>query len=237
MSALLLNLMLLALVAAEPTPKPSAAPQVAPTATPPIAILLKKQGSGGDTGGQDLAAVAKKIKLKLPADQPRRLDNESVHQLAQGVELTQVKNPPPPLEVAGGGGSGDSDDAGKKRFWVGLYQQARAYEKGLEDRVPELDGEVNRLRNEFYRTDDPAQRDGVIKPAWDKAMADWEQAKVDLEQAHGLAGKVMEAARQDGAAPGWFRGLPEPEPSLNKPAIPDSGRSKNSPRDESAPRY
>ena len=223
MSPILLTLITLLAVSAEPTPAPTptAAPEATPT--PPINILLKRQAStDAPASGQDLSQVAKKIKLKLPAGETRRIDNDAVRQLAQGVELTQVKVSPKELSPAGGPQEGPREDETKQRFWVSLYQQARGYVKGLEQLVPKLEGDIGRLRTAFYSTDDPARRDQVIKPAWDKAMTDWDQAKRDLEGARGLVDKVSEAARRDGALPGWFRGLPEPEPTLDKPVIPGS---------------
>jgi hypothetical protein len=232
MSPILLTLITLLAMSAEPTPTPTPTATPEATPTPAINILLKQQTApGGSSGGQDLSQVAKRIKLKLPANQPRRLDNDAVKQLAKGVELTQVKAEPSPLAVGASAGDNREDET-KQRFWVNLYQAARGYVKGLEELIPQLDGEINRLRTAFYSTDDPARRDGVIKPAWDKAVADWDQAKKDLEQARGLLGKVSDAARRDGALPGWFRGLPEPEATLDKPVIPAPAAGGESERDK-----
>jgi hypothetical protein len=242
MCPLLLTLVLLA--PAEPTPTPNPDPKATPatsatpTATPrpAIGILLKSEGGGGGTisRGEGLAEVAKKIKLKLPAGETaRRLNNDAIRHLSQGVELTSAK-PQPGDAGAGARGEAAGSAGGREgqggpdteRFWVGLYQAARGYVRGLEQRVEDLDGEVKRLRMAFYNTDDPARRDGVIKPEWDKALADWQQATRDLEDARGLPQKVIEASRQDDAAPGWFRGLPEPEPTLAKPIIPSGSRGE-----------
>jgi hypothetical protein len=102
--------------------------------------------------------------------------------------------------------------------------------------VQELDSEVKRLRTAFYNTDDPAQRDRVIKVAWDQAIKDLESTKVELESSRDLPNRVVEASRQDDSLPGWFRGLGEPEPSPNKPELP--GRHQMTPRsgrDEARP--
>lgn len=228
MITLLMSLTLLA-SNAKPTPTPTPSPEATPA--PAINVLLRKTGGSGVPRGQDLSEVAKKIKLRLPADQPRRLTNDSIKVLSEGVELTQTKARPAGsstgVEESSSGVAQSDDD--KQRFWVELYQAARGYVLGLEQLVPQLDGEVNRLRTAFYSTDDFGTRDGVIKPAWDKALADWQQAKADLEEARSLPGQVLDAARHDDALPGWFRGLPEPGPTLNKPRLPGSPPRRGSP--------
>ena len=192
----LIAALLWAAVANSPTPSP----------TPPIAILSTRSGSAQQpVRGQGLSEVAKAIKLKLPPDQGRALTNESIKRLAQGVELTTAKTAGPPLAPASSAGSSDA----KKLYWQQQYLAAATRVSKLEANAKRLEGEVNRLEREFYAHDDPAQRDGVIKPAWDKALADLKRTQAELEQARNAVNDVISAARQDGAEPGWFRGLEE----------------------------
>jgi hypothetical protein len=185
---------LVALTAASPTPTP--------TAPNPI-LMSRPEGEQQPVRGQGLSEVAKAIKLRLPPDQGHVLTNESVKKLAEGVELTTAKSAAGTAGAAPGSGASDA----RKLRWQQQYVAALTRVAMLEASVKRLEAEANRLAREFYAHDDPAQRDGVIKPAWDKALADLKRAQAELEQAHAAVDDVVTAARQDGAEPGWFRGL------------------------------
>ena len=74
-----------------------------------------------------------------------------------------------------------------------------------ERRVTELDLKSKQLENDFYAQSDGYRRDGVIKPAWDKAREDLVKARADLEAARKAADDLQEEARRAGAPPGWLR--------------------------------
>lgn len=196
MSVLLTGLLLLA---ATPTPSPS------PEPTAPISLLINKGGGAGVPRGQKLSDVAKHIKLNLPADQPRRLDNSDVARLSAGVELTTAKAQegtpvPPPRNL----------EESRKRYWQKSYQDALKRSQDADARVAALQSEVARLQRDFYSRDDPAQRDGVVKPALDKALADLAAAQAEQETARKQPDLVLAAGQREGALPGWFR---EPLPT------------------------
>ena len=92
-------------------------------------------------------------------------------------------------------------------MWQQRYRDAVSRVAALEAEIKRLEGEAARLERDFYAIDDPAQRDGVVKPAWDQALNDLRRAKADLAEARNKPEQVLEAARRDGALPGWFRGL------------------------------
>jgi hypothetical protein len=192
-------LVLLMAAAAAPTPPPTATP------TPPINILLAKPGSEAAPPSGSLADYASRIKLKLPEGKPKVLTNENVKQLAEGIELTTTVGGGPPARLSGAGGR----DEGKKAMWQQRYRDAVGRIARLEADVKRLKSEANRLETEFYAHDDPAQRDQVIKPAWDRALGELRKAEGDLEEARKGPDEVLNAARRDGALPGWFRGLDE----------------------------
>ncbi len=199
----MLTAFLALLIAQAATPTPSPTP--ASTPTPPINLLLTKQTSEAQPA-QTLGDVAKRIKLRMPADKPRVLTNESVRRLAAGVELTTSIAQPP---IQAGASGGQSPEVAKKTFWQERYKAALVRVAQLEAEIKRLSTEAARLETSFYATDDPAQRDGVIKPAWDKTLADLRAAQVDLEEARQEPDKVLDQARRAGAEPGWFRGLDE----------------------------
>ncbi|HPS78210.1 MAG TPA: hypothetical protein PLS53_08650 [Thermoanaerobaculaceae bacterium] len=190
MSVLISGLLLLAVT---PTPAPSPAP------TAPIALLINKGGRGSVPRGHSLSEVARHIKLNLPADQPRRLDNSDIRRLSEGVELTTAKS----------GGTSEAVphdlDESRKRYWQKNYQDALKRASDAETRVASLQGEVARLQRDFYSRDDPAQRDGVVKPALDKALADLAAAQAELESARKQPDLVLATGEREGALPGWFR--------------------------------
>ena len=195
---ILLSALLLAAPPATPTP--------AVLATPAAAVLRAKDSTAPGPGSSDsLAAAAKRIKLRLPADHPRVINNDTVRQLSEGVELTTSKATQP----AGSTAAPPSNTEGRKAVWQRRYVDALARVARLEAAIARLQSEANLLQTNFYATDDPARRDGVIKPAWDKALADLKAAEKELESARGDPDRVLDAARRDGALPGWFRGLDE----------------------------
>lgn len=203
-------LLALAVAVASPAEEPSATPT--PAATAPINILLSRPDSEPAPRGSSLAEVAKHIKLKLPANQPRVLTNATVKQLAEGVELTTgTVGPAGPHGGAAVPLSGGSEEA-KKTKWQQRYRAAVERVRKLEADVKNLEAQVAGLERDFYSRDDPVYRDSTIKPAWDKALSDLQKARVDLETALKQPDEVVNAARRDGALPGWFRGLDETAP-------------------------
>ncbi len=187
-----------------------AGPTATPTPTPsPIVVLRNAPGPRAPVQGESLAEVARRIKLRLPTDKPRVLTNESVKQLSEGVELTTARPFEGKPQPAGGTAALPDE---KQAYWQRKYQEARAAIARWEAEVKRLEGEVNRLEREFYARDDPAYRDGVIKPAWDRALVDLRNARKQLEDSRLRPDQVLDEARRDGALPGWFRGLPEPAP-------------------------
>jgi len=204
------------LLAATPPPTPTPTPTPAPS----VKVLLRgeQRGESPAGGGGSLADVAKRIKLKLPKDEPRRLTNASVEALSKGVELTTAK--PPDLSYAGPGDAGQGQ-GGDQAFWQQRYQEARSMVTFWEGEVRRLESESARLETQFYSVDDPAYRDGVVKPAWDKALVDLRAARQSLETARSRPDQVLEEARRAGALPGWFRGLPDPTPPPANSGAPD----------------
>jgi hypothetical protein len=182
-----------------------------PSPTPPINILLAKPSGEAPPQGNSLADVARRIKLRLPADKPRVLTNENVKQLAEGVELT-VSAPQPRGAAVPSSSGGRGGEEAKKARWQQRYRAAVDRVKRLESEVTDLESRVAGLERDFYAASDPAYRDGVIKPAWDRALGDLAKTRSDLDDARNQPDEVLNAARRDGALPGWFRGLEEGGP-------------------------
>jgi uncharacterized small protein (DUF1192 family) len=208
------------------TPTPTARP-----GQPSLAPLAERPLYDRGSGGQSLADVAKRIKLRLPADQPRVITNESVKELARGVELTMTNAPVLIGVDAGGGGvtGRQNTDNAKKAMWQQRYREALGKVSEFEAKAASLEQEIARLQADFYSRDDPAYRDGVIKPALDKARADLEETRRNLTTVRSEPDRVIQDARGDGALPGWFRGIEAgspPPPPGDKPTPTESRRSR-----------
>lgn len=100
----------------------------------------------------------------------------------------------------------------RKRYWRSLYERQLNLVADIKHQIQVLDYEIPGLWRDFYSRDDPAYRDGVIKPKLDQALARSEQLEEQLKQEEVRLGEIKSEARKDGAQPGWFRDLKEPEP-------------------------
>ena len=102
-----------------------------------------------------------------------------------------------------------------KREKLPAYLELKA-ETGLEDGQIAYVGDdvtdIEVMQQDFYSRDDPAYRDGVIKPQLDAALKKREQIEEQLREAEPKLDKIKEDARKDGGQPGWFRGLEPPPP-------------------------
>ena len=214
------------LAAATPTPTPR--PRLSggfgrPRATPvPVAV---------SEGGQSLADVvraAQETRGENGAEKEKSgitIENKNlVKDSAKGRLTTSAHAAPsPPRPVApaaatpaaaassnananeAAGGVAATTEPGGEAEW---RETARRERKRVEDakaRVAELTATSRKLENDFYAWDDGQYRDRVIKPAWDRAKSDLEQAKIELEAAEKQLADLPERARQAGALPGWIR--------------------------------
>jgi hypothetical protein len=101
----------------------------------------------------------------------------------------------------------------KKNYWRSRYEQQLALVASIEEQITVLDREIPGLWRQFYAWDDPAYRDGVIKVQLDQALERSERLKGQLEGERANLDEIRQAARKDGAQPGWFRGLDRPTPT------------------------
>jgi hypothetical protein len=152
------------------------------------------------TGKQTLNEVAKDKKLNKEAagesDGPIVITNENLDDYASKGGLTEIK------------GSIKNVAEGPHRAGVVMVdpdaQQA-------QQRKYDIPG----LWNDFYSRDDPAYRDGVVKPRLDDSLRKREELESQLSREEPKLGQIKEDARRDGAEPGWFREMkfaPTPRP-------------------------
>jgi hypothetical protein len=100
-----------------------------------------------------------------------------------------------------------------ERFWRDRVRGLRQQWAAAVDSIGELEARAASLRTRFYAQDDPYVRDGEIKPAWDKALENLDEARHRARSLEDQLGAVLEEGRQAGALPGWLRDGIELEPS------------------------
>ncbi|MEW6336240.1 MAG: hypothetical protein ACOY3Y_11145 [Acidobacteriota bacterium] len=206
-----------------------------PTPTPAAIDRLKGAHAGAEAKpGQPLSEVAKGIRLRFPDGDTRRLTNESVKSLGEGVGLTTAQ--PGPAPRTGSTRRGASPERAKE-LWQQRYQDARSRALYWDSEVKRLQAEVARLEADFYSRDDPAYRDGIVKPAWDKARADLVTATEQLTLSQKEPDQVAAQGSREGALPGWFRGLPEPTVPTTPPRPRPATTLKATPRPSLLPEY
>ena len=195
-----------------PAPTPNPTPTAAPTARP--------------EGGQSLNQIAKDTKLKAPEEgQPIVISNENLDSMAADGNVTAVTgtsaNSGPGRRPVRQAPASESvvvtpdeslDTASRRTYWRNRYQRQVDLIETLQRQIQQLDKEIPGLWTDFYSRDDPAYRDGVIKPKLDEYMARRQGLEQQLADARPQLDEIKSEARRDGAEPGWFRGVPTPQP-------------------------
>lgn len=201
-----------------PTPTPT------PASTPSLAEASRRARAA--QGEEEIGKGSKVV-----------ISDDNLQEYAAQGALTETTRPTPPPEARRRGvhnaGSVTVDDplgldetpamAEKRRHWQGQYQRQLELIASLEHQIQVLDETIPLLWRKFYAWDDPAYRDGVIKPELDQALARRDSLEERLTEARGALGAIVESARRDGAQPGWFRGLEVRHPVTSPTPDPAAG--------------
>ena len=176
-------------------------------------------------GGKSLTDVAKDKKLNTDAAGTTGgsivITNENIQDIAAKGKVTEAK-PVVNRSAVGPNAAGvemyDPDEQQalhRKYYWQQKYVQQLSKIQALRRQIQQLDSEIPGLWNDFYSRDDPAYRDGVVKPKLDQTLNRREQLEEQLAQAEPVLEQIKIDARKDGAEPGWFRelNLPKFKPS------------------------
>lgn len=171
--------------------------------------------------GDEPAATATPAAQATPT--PIVITNETLKSYADHGNITEVgtsegrggsstgnlKVEVPTGAVAPGEGTAEQEMRAveQERYWRSVYQKQLDLVAAIEQQIEVLDREIPGLWRDFYSRDDPAYRDGVIKPKLDSALAARQKLDQDLQEARERLPKIVEEARRDGATPAWFRGL------------------------------
>ncbi|HVO50164.1 MAG TPA: hypothetical protein VMV60_04170 [Thermoanaerobaculia bacterium] len=217
-----------ALSGLSPTPEAPAATSAEPTPVPtPAPKLRGVTGPASQAGhpGQSLADVVRLSKEARKGQAPRKsLGTITNDTLVKGGAATPSATPakgkgatkaapgavhathPTPAPTPAPTYDVPRDDKGRSEAeWRGMMNHAQALVADGDQRVKDLETKSRQLENDFYAQSDGYRRDGVIKPAWDKAREELAKARTDLEAARKSLDDLSEEARRSGAPPGWLR--------------------------------
>lgn len=189
--------------AAEPTPKPST-------------TLIVIDPADSDAARQPSlaeAAARERVRRDLESAEPVLvITNQNLAQHAAGGVLTIAHEPAEASAVDAEAEEIVARAAADEKLWRERGLEIRKRWRDAADRVPELESKVAELRQRFYSTDDPAVRDGQVKPQWDRALADLEEARYLAAKGAEEVADFLEEGRRAGALPGWLREGAELEP-------------------------
>ncbi len=170
------------------------------------------------TGGEkSLSDIAKSKQLKGGEEgKSIVITNENLPDYASQGELTMTtqgqKQAIRPVHGAGTvvKSSNNAHEAERMRYWQTRYQRQMELVASLKQQIAAFDYQIPGLWRDFYAWDDPVYRDSVIKPKIDQAMKERDALEVKLQKEEQRLKEIKETARQDGAEPGWFRGIKAP---------------------------
>lgn len=172
-----------------------------------------------------LSDVAGGIELNKDAagsDSSIVISNENLPALAGKGHLTEVTKSGPSQSkrgLADASGSGAAvegqnpeyvETQEKKQYWQALYGQQLSLLEDIRRQIDILDYNIPGLWRDFYSWDDPAYRDGVIKPKLDEALAQRQKLEADMKNCESRLNEIVVESRKDGGQPGWFRGFDKP---------------------------
>lgn len=177
-------------------------------------IVIEPADPGELDQSQDLASAARRERERRKvANEPAiRIDQKNLSTwAAQGV-LTQTADEVDPTPEEAAAETAAERAAIEEAYWRRRGREIRQRWRDAHDRIGELEAKVAALRTKFYATDDGYLRDTQVKPDWDKAIADLEEARYADSRGAAEVIAYLEEGRRAGALPGWLRDGSELEP-------------------------
>ncbi len=183
----------------EPTPTPE--PQLSGgfgKAAPPAPARRRAEKKAVRITNESL--VTDPLKGKLTTSQA------SVTPRAGAAPTAASRTPGGPTPTPGAAPTADAGAAPQgEEYWRNEARRVRERVNEVRAAIIRLENETRQMEADFYSWDDGAYRDGVIKPAWDKAREDLATARRELPVAERAVDELPDRARKAGALPGWLR--------------------------------
>jgi hypothetical protein len=208
-------------LAATPTPTPTPRPKLSggfgrPRATPVAAAVSEGGQSLADVvrAAQDARDAGTVEKSGVTIDNRTLVKDSSKGRLStSSVAASKTRAPAAPAAASPAAPNGtataaadpDAPASGGEAEWREIARGDRQRVADAKARIAELTATSKKLENDFYSWDDGQYRDRVIKPAWDRARSELDEARIELEAAEKQLADLPERARKAGALPGWIR--------------------------------
>ncbi len=172
--------------------------------------------SASEPAPHTLGEAARQIRLRWPEGHKTLITNKNLTVFSRQGGLTTVVPSQSgtnagPVSSPGGArnpvpaGTTGSGKLSKKALWQKRYRSLLMRIALLKTRIKRLDAAIPRLWNTFYAWDDPAYRDGVIKPKLDTALAQRQKLKAALRREEAALPRFLDQARRHSIPPGWLR--------------------------------
>jgi hypothetical protein len=196
-----------ALAEGESTPTPTPKPKPTPTGKQSLNEVAKEKELNKDAAGEAGAPIV--ITNENLADYASKGSVTEIHsttrKTAEGPHAAGVVMVDPAAQQI----------QERKYYWQQLYAIQMSKIAAIQQQIQQLDADIPGLWNDFYSRDDPAYRDGVIKPRLDESLKRREELEAQLAREQPKLGQIKEGARREGVEPGWLRELkmaPTPPP-------------------------
>lgn len=234
--------------APQPAPEPDTAAVAievpeAPPPAPPTAVADEPEPRASesdddtvvmiDTGAKDVTNRPPTLAEAARAERDRRdvadptdivITDKTLEKYATG-QLTLANPSPADQAQAQQASELQKKMAEREAYWRGRALEIRQAWRDAYDQIPVLEEKVFQLRQDFFREDDGFYRDGEIKPAWDRAIEQLEEAHREVEARQKELTLFLEEGRETGALPGWLReGFDlEPQPRVREEPTAEPG--------------
>jgi len=181
-------------------------------------LMMLDSQTGEPTETPTLVEAARaERERRQTSDQPAIvITNKNLAEFATG-DLT-ISDAPETVDVeaAAGASPAEIELAEDEAYWRRRAREIRIEWREAVESIPEAESRVAELRMAFYREDDGFYRDQEIKPAWDRALRDLDEARLEAVEKEKELELFLESGRQAGALPGWLREGIELEPVLEE---------------------
>ncbi len=140
------------------------------------------------------------------------INDENLHEYAQGAQIIQMESGPaaPPPTLGGGSASEGTlnrdrlGDPGDENYWRERGLSLRRSWRRTFDEIERVELEAAAQRQRFYAEDDPYVRDAQVKPAWDRAIDRLSELREDADRYQDALVLYIDEGRSMDVPPAWL---------------------------------